>query len=419
MLLPLLGSGCAFYKPKPVDLQQDTATWRALSLRLVPYGSRLSWKRIREIGLFLNADLNKARLTHLRSRNAAKYAGLWDDPTLSLSLDRYLKELQYDRAIATGLSIPVTGAPAIARKVAELYRQNDLLELRAAESDFLMRLNALAHSIRITHAKHDLIRDRMKQAEQERENISKLADAGETNTADVHDAVQRCSDLLKELQELENTHLSKHLELLSMMGLHPAVGDIEVADPLPHGVPAPIAAPQTEALLRHPRLLAAMNTYHTNEEELRLEIRKQFPNLEISPGYTKEEGNEKLSLSVGFTLPLWNRNREAIARAAGTREIGRHSALQQWRELQQQANALSRRQDLVLKHCRAEYERLTALQAAVAQQEELYRLGEIDLPILAGTRHEAYTRRLAYLDCLAELLEIQVALQYLAIPNPS
>lgn len=417
ILILFLWNSCSSYKPHPIDIRRDTDEWRQVSQEFVGSSKQLTWEQMRSIGLFLNADLNKARLTFLKSRSTAKYAGLWDDPSLAVSGARYLKGMQYDRSASLGLTIPVSGRTVLARKVAQMYSDTDLMELKATESDYLMRLHALYYTIQITHSKHELMRERVNQASEELASIAHLAEAGETNIQELHNATQRRNDLLKQLQELENEHLNKHLELVSMLGLHPAVGAVEVVGSLPQSVPKAIPAPTAEALLQHPRLQAAMYAYQTSEQELRLEIRKQYPDISLSPGFEHEEGNNKLALEFGFTLPLWNRNREAIARAHGARELGRHSAIQQWRELVQQAYALNLRQLLALKHCQTEFDRLTAMQETSEAQENLYRMGEIDLPTLAGTRHETFSRRLAYLDCLAELIEIQVALQTLSSPE--
>lgn len=412
-------SGCTSYRPDPPDLQQDLETWKQISLSVIPQGRAVAhpWPRLSIVGLTLNPDLNKARLKHLSSKHAARYAGLWEDPSLSLGGNRYIPGVMYDRSAALGLSLPVSGRTELARKVAECYAEADLHELQARELDYLTRLRALCFVIQITHTKHDLMRHRLDTAQQEAQSISQLHEMGEASAADLHAATQRCSDMLKELQELESAHLDRHLELVNMLGLHPAVGQLEVAGALPAGVPPIVPRPTEQALLAHPRIKAAMSAFHTTEAELQLEIRKQYPDLSLSPGYSREEGNDKLTLEVGFTLPLWNRNREGIARSQGARALSRQSAIAQYRELVQQAYALSRRQELVRKHCSAEYSRLVELQAAANRQEQLYSLGELDLPTLATTRHETYTRRLAYLDCLAELLEIQVALKSLATAN--
>ena len=420
-LCALLCSGCATYSPDPPDLRNNAEAWRRMSQEIAPTGrlTTLNWLQMSALGLQLNPDLNKARLKFLNSKQAKQYAGLWEDPSLSLDAARYLTGVQYDRGVTLGLSIPVSGRTVLARKVAEMYAESDYRELQAQENDYLMRLRTLSYLIQITHTKHELICRRLEQAREESASIAHLHEMGEAAAADLHEAEQRESDLIKEHQELESAHLDKHLELIAMLGLHPAVGRIEVAADLPHGVPAKAPTPTEEGLLAHPRLLSAMSAYRTTEAELKLEIRKQYPDISLGPGLAHEEGNNKLKLEFGFTLPLWNRNREGIARAKGNRAMSRQSAIDQYHELVQQAYSLGMRQELVRKHCMAEYSRLTALQQATEQQEKLYRLGEAALPALASTRHETYTRCLAYLDCLAELLEIQVALQFLAQPIPS
>lgn len=416
VLAAVVCGSCVQYKPQAIDLRRDAAEWRRVSMGLVQPGQALRVEALKGIGLLMNADLNKARLTYLRSAVGAKYAGLWKDPALTVGADRYLSGRQWDRNAGFTLTLPVTGLPSLSRKVAECYKAADYYALRALERDYLVRLQTLCYSIRTVHTKRGIIRARMEQVEGELASITRLQGLGEASAADLQDATQRYNDTVKELQELDNDHISKHLELISMLGLHPAVGEVEVADALPSGVPARAAAPTVEQLLQHPRLLAAMAAYHTSEKELQLEIRKQYPELELGPGFLHEEGENKIGLSVGFTLPLWNRNREGVARALSGRALSRHDALQQWHELVQQVSALMQRQELSARHCRAEHERLTALQSSLARQEELFRLGEVALPVLAPARQELYTRRLAYLDCLAELLEIQTALQYLSTP---
>lgn len=415
--LALLLIGCTAYRPDPPDLHSDAEAWRQISQAVAPADkeTRLKWKQLSLVGLLLNPDLNKARLKFLNTKNAARYAGLWDDPSLTMDGKRYLAGVDYDRGVSLGLSLPVSGRTELARRVAEMYSEADYAELCAQEDAYLIRLRTLCYLIQITHTKHELIRRRLQQAREEHTSIARLHELGEVAIADLHEATQRHSDLLKELQELESEHLNKHLELTTLLGLHPGVGQLEVADDLPSGVPAKLPAPTEAALLAHPKLRAAMSAYRTTEAELKLEIRKQYPDLSLSPGMAHEEGNNKLTLEVGFTLPLWNRNREAIARAQGSRAMSRRSAIECYHELLQTAHSLVCRQELALQHCRTEYERLLTLRQDTEQQEQLYRLGETSLPALASTRHETYTRRLAYLDCMAQLLEIQVTLHSLNI----
>ena len=119
---------------------------------------------------------------------------------------------------------------------------------------------------------------------------------------------------------------------------------------------------------------------------------------------------------MSFSIPLWNRNREAIARAAGDRSLKQAELITEWRKLVQKASLLNAEQKLLHKHCSVEFSRLDELEKAAEQQKKLFDMGEAGIQELAESRHVAYERRLAYLDCLGKLLEARCKLQYL---NPT
>ena len=116
----------------------------------------------------------------------------------------------------------------------------------------------------------------------ELESLRRLQEMGEITPSDLYEAEQRSSSVVKGRQEEETNHQQRHLELISMLGLHPAVGEIEIGGELPSTPPDPVPMPCEEELLQHPRICAALVAHKVSEEELRMEIRKQYPNLELS-----------------------------------------------------------------------------------------------------------------------------------------
>lgn len=71
-------------------------------------------------------------------------------------------------------------------------------------------------------------------------------------------------------------------------------------------------------------VLRAIAAYDQAESDLRGEVAKQYPAINIAPGYTWERGLTKLPLSVGLALPPLDLNRHAIAAAQAKRaEAGR------------------------------------------------------------------------------------------------
>jgi len=73
------------------------------------------------------------------------------------------------------------------------------------------------------------------------------------------------------------------------------------------------------AMFQRPDVLAALQDYAAADAALRLEIARQYPDLNLSPGYTYDQGQSKWALGVGITLPI-DRNlapiREATAKRA-------------------------------------------------------------------------------------------------------
>lgn len=409
-------SGCVSYTSAPTDLARDTAQWLQVSSQLCPANRHLNRADMLRIGLMLNTELNKARLNYAKSTSVAEFAGLWDDPSLSVEVERVFKANLTNKAISPGLTLPVTGLPALAKKIAEHYKEADYWDMRDKERKYMAELECLRHRIMVTHEKLAITSKRLRVMEEEQQKISRLHELGEVDFGAFQVATQRLNDTRKEQMELEALHLEQRQELVAMLGLHPALGNIELAGSLPGGVPAAVGVPGANALLASPSVKSLQAAYGASETELRAEIRKQYPELGISPLYGSEEGNSKVSVGVEFSLPLWNRNREAIATAGGNRALKQAELIAEWRKLLQQAGALGAQQTLLRKHCATEHSRLGTMEAAAAQQEKLFGLGETSILEVAESRHVAYERRLAYLDCLGKLLEAQCKLQYL---NPA
>ncbi len=408
-------SSCVSYQEAPVNLAHDTAEWAQISDSLCK-NKQLSREQMLEIGLLLNRDLNQARLKLAKSTSVAEFAGLWQDPTISFELERVFGENITNNAVSPGLTLPVTGLPGLAEKIAEQYKESDYWDMRAAERRYMANLESLRHRIMVTHAKLGVMKHRLDVLEEEQKKITGLHELGEVDFAAFQVATQRYNDTRREYMELESEHLRQHNELIETLGLHPAVGDIELSGHLPKGVPATVAAPTPDTLLSSPVILSMQAAYGASETELRAEIRRQYPELGITPLYARDGGNDKVSLGLSISLPIWNRNREAIAKATGDRAIKQAELITEWRKLIQQATLLDKEQQLLHSHCATEYSRLAQLDNAADHQEKLFELGETSILELAESRHVAYERRLAYLDCLAELLVTRSKIQYL---NPT
>ena len=57
--------------------------------------------------------------------------------------------------------------------------------------------------------------------------------------------------------------------------------------------------------------------YQASQSALQLEIARQYPDVQLGPGYEFDQGDNKWMLGLGVTLPVFNQNQGAIAAAGG------------------------------------------------------------------------------------------------------
>lgn len=60
--------------------------------------------------------------------------------------------------------------------------------------------------------------------------------------------------------------------------------------------------------------------YQYQEALLRLEIAKQYPDIQLGPGYQYDQGQNKITLGLSLDLPIFNKNEGPIAQARAERD---------------------------------------------------------------------------------------------------
>jgi cobalt-zinc-cadmium efflux system outer membrane protein len=131
----------------------------------------------------------------------------------------------------------------------------------------------------------------------------------------------------------------------------------------------------------------------------REETAKRLPDLSVSPGIGEDEGVDRALLGISIPLPLWNRNRSAIAAARARLAADDERLLV---ALEQQAQFLARSEfELATARARRELierEALPRIREQVAELRALADLGELSsLQILDALMREVATRR-AWID---------------------
>ena len=143
--------------------------------------------------------------------------------------------------------------------------------------------------------------------------------------------------------ELSKTHLSIHavegqmaetkaalaaamgITVAGLEGLEFAWSDLDSPPGAQSFAPQEI---RREAVLDRLDIRRALAQYAAAESDLQLEIAKQYPDVQIGPGYTYEERDNFFTLGLSITLPLFNRNQGPIAEAEAKRRESAATFLQ-------------------------------------------------------------------------------------------
>lgn len=415
-------AGCQSYQPVPLDLEQyrsDAASrldrlesLRAFSQRLgagtdqsssFDFADGIDASEAEVIALFYNHDL---RLTRLRAGivlATAENAGLWEDPVFGFDGAELLSPSgPFEYGLTMSLTIPVSGRLEVEADRADAAYQAELR--RVVDAEWSMRAQ-----VRVAWAAWSVATERMKLIDevlQAIERISEVSDrleqAGELTRVETR--LLRAQRLAINVQRFSAAAEAEQarLDLLGLMGLLPNAQITLV--PALSAVEVPETSDTTDRLIRANTSLAVFRAdYQVAEESLRLEVRKQYPDIEIGGGFGSEENDDRLLLGASLPIPILNANRAGIAEERASRELARAAAETEFERLVfQLASAKSgleaaQQQSNILKQ-----ELVPMLDAQADEIDRLAELGEVNTLILL----ETVTRRF---EAKSQILDLHLA----------
>jgi outer membrane protein TolC len=157
----------------------------------------------------------------------------------------------------------------------------------------------------------------------------------------------------------------------------------------------PPAEVRRQALVHREDLLAALATYQTSQATLQQAIAGQYPDIQIGPGYEFDQSENKWSIGLSVSLPVFNQNQGAIA----TAEAHRQEAAAAFRALQ--ARILNGIEQAVASY-RASLAKLKSAQTIAKQLAEaadridkIYEVGEVTASERIAAQLELNNARIA------------------------
>lgn len=396
LLAPPLLAGCTAYEPRPLRLDAHGEEFLHREPLLPAAGGAvapppfdpsdgLSVEEGEALGLVFNTSLRRARLAAGVTAATAANAGLWEDPVIGVDVTRILESgAQAWEAFGTvGLTIPISGRLEAEKRRAGAAHAAELCRVAAEEWTFRERLRSEWLRWSALHAACAVDGESLALLSDLAAIVERLEEAGEVPRIEgrLFRLQRELMDAALEARRAEREH--SRLRLLRMMGLGPA----SRLQPVPLDLAptaGPPAAPLTAAdVAANPRLAAAMAAYQESEDALALEVREQYPDLNLGGGYGTQDGQRQALIGVSLPVPILNANRRGVAEATARRELARAEAESLQEELLSELASERQAWEVALRRReRLETGSLPLAEAQYADARALARLGEVKTLVL-------------------------------------
>lgn len=366
------------------------------------------------LALFYNPDLRLARLGAGVALATYETAGLWEDPEFGFDGAELLSPSgPFEYGLALSLTIPVSGRLDVEKDRAGAAYEAELRRIVDAEWRTRAAVRAAWASWSAASERLRLLREVVGQVERIASITDRLEAAGELTRVEARLLRAELVKTRADLAVADYDESRARVMLLGLIGLPPDAG-VELLPAIP-------PAPKTEASDAVTRLIKANTTlavrraeYQVAEETLRLEIRKQYPDITIGAGYGSEDDDDRLLLGVSIPIPVLNANRAGIAEAEAEREVARAAAETTFERLRREL-ALARAAHEAARDQRESFENnlVPMLDEQSSDVERLIDLGEVNTLLLLETvtrRFEAKSRlldiRLAEINATVEIARL-------------
>ncbi|MBX3392763.1 MAG: TolC family protein [Phycisphaeraceae bacterium] len=408
-LLPLIAGGCQSYERRPLDMAGHQAAFLARtpeSPEVQSFAASLAvqapdWAEFSTvdgiscaeaelIALVFNAELRLARFRAGVTKATAENAGLWEDPTIGVDLTRIVESTPEPWKVFTsvGITIPISGRLEIEKQRAGVEHAAELARVAQREWSVRISVRRVWSEWSALDAQLATTREFLSRVDQILSVVDKMEQVGEMPRTEARLFRIEKATKVAELALLEFRTREADLRLRELMGMSPdAPLQLNASGIGPtRGEPATgtIGARDRETLGgQSPAMLVAAAEYEAAEKTLELEVRKQYPDLHIGPGYGREDGQDQVLLGLSVPIPILNANRQGIAEARARREVARASAettleqlLASLRTAEVRLQAASQRRQVL------ESEIVPLVDAQYADARQVAKLGEVNTLVL-------------------------------------
>lgn len=414
--------GCAHFHDQPLSAEKSGADFSARTLtdaglkayleanRVTGEWPRAAWdfNSLSLAAYYYQPSLDVARAKWAVVTAGKTTAGERPNPTLSVSPAYNTTTTVPSPWIVTPfLDIPIETAGKRGYRIAQATQLSEVARLNIASVAWRVRsaVRRSLVSLDAAHAMEALLREQQKIQTENLRLLELQLQAGAISPFELTQARVSADSTRLALHDAERQSVEGRVQLAQAIGVPThALDGVEISFESLHAMPAEVAPVEArrQALLNRADILSALAEYAASQSALQLEIARQYPDIHLSPGYEYDQGDNKWSLGLSFTLPVLNHNQGAIAEAQArrTEAAAKFNALQ--------AGVLAEI-DLAVAGYRAALQKEAAADAMLANlqsQEKAARArldaGDISKSELAALQLQFTTGALARQDALTQ-----------------
>lgn len=330
-------TGCVQYVHKPIDPAatlsaiearslDDAGLKRFLDLNHAAMGPDGNWnlRMLTLTAFYFRPELDEARAAAEAAATGQQIAAERPNPQIQPNIG-------YDTTTAppwipgVGLTIPIETAGKRRARVAVAGQAYQAAEHRIVSTAWQVRVKVRRTMLAFVAARRSEEILGRQAALQERivQLLQKQLDAGAISPFELTQARLAALNARLAVDQARLQRASAGAALADAIGISPLAFDqiaSSIADEDISAMQIPDATAQRQALVSRSDILAALADYETAQASLQLEVRRQYPDVSLGPGYLLDQTDNKFTMIPTITLPLLNRNRGEIAHAAAIRE---------------------------------------------------------------------------------------------------
>jgi cobalt-zinc-cadmium efflux system outer membrane protein len=341
----VLASGCATFHAKPISPVQTAVAFEARSLKdpglkkfletnlsheIVPWPPK-KWNltMLTLAAFYYHPDLDIARDRWGVAKAGMVTAAGRPNPTISL-----VPEYATNSDIGTSpwlfginLDIPIETAGKRGYRIARAKHQSEAFRFNIAVVAWQVRSRLRERLLDFYAAKHaeSILKQGLALQEDYIKLLEKRHTAGEISPSNLAESKLLRDQAVLSLLEVQKKAADANVQIADALGLpvralSQTVISFDQFDQILLLKNFNAKEIRREALLGRADILKALSEYAASESALRLEIAKQYPDINLIPGYSYDQGENKWAIGFSFTLPVFNRNKGPIAEAEARRK---------------------------------------------------------------------------------------------------